>query len=469
MKTVIWQILVQLILIAINAFFAASEIAVISLNEVKLRRQVESGDVKAKKMLRMVEEPTGFLSTIQVGITLAGFLGSAFAADSFSDLLVDWLINTCRVTFVSRGVLDTVSVVLITLILSFFTLVLGELVPKRIAMRNPEKLARGVCGVILTLSKLLRPVVWLLSASTNGLLRLFGINPHETAEDVSEEDILDLVDAVEEQGEIDTDTKEMIENVFEFDNTAVSEIMTRRSDMTVLYETDTTEDVVKTMLESGFSRLPVCGEDTDDIKGIVLVREFLFALHENSECSLKDLMQTPKFVPDTLPANVLFQDMRANKVHMAIVVDEYGQTAGLVTLEDLLEEIVGNIYDETDAPETPEIVEAGENVWQIAGSTPIEDVEEAIGVTLRGEDDSFDTFGGFVIAHLAYIPQDGETPEFDHENLSVKVLSVAEKRIELTEVVKTVTEETDETDVEEKDAVEKESASATDNMEFEYN
>lgn len=468
METVIWQILVQLILIAINAFFAASEIAVISLNEVKLRRQVESGDAKAKKMLRMVEEPTGFLSTIQVGITLAGFLGSAFAADSFSDLLVDWLINTCQVTFFTRGVLDTISVILITLILSFFTLVLGELVPKRIAMRNPEKLARGVCGVILTLSKILRPVVWLLSASTNGLLRLFGINPHEAAEDVSEEDILDLVDAVEEQGEIDTDTKEMIENVFEFDNTTVSEVMTRRSEMTVLYETDSTEEILKTMLESGFSRLPVCGEDTDDIKGVVLVREFLFALHENPECRLSDLMQKPKFIPDTVPANVLFQDMRANKVHMAIVVDEYGQTAGLVTLEDLLEEIVGNIYDETDAPEMPEIVEVGENTWQIAGSTPIEDAEEAIGVTLRGEDDNYDTFGGFVIANLAYIPQDGETPEFVYENLAVKVLSVAEKRVELTEVVKTVTEEPDGQDGDEKDVAEKGSTPETDNIEFEY-
>ena len=441
MDTVIWQILVQIILIAINAFFAASEIAVISLNEVKLRRQVEAGDAKAKKMLRMVEEPTGFLSTIQVGITLAGFLGSAFAADSFSDILVNWLSETCKITFISRGILDTISVILITIVLSFFTLVLGELVPKRVAMRNPEGLARRVCGVILGLSKALRPIVWLLSASTNGILRLFGINPNETGEDVSEEDILDLVDAVEEQGEIDNDTKEMIENVFEFDNTAVSEIMTRRSDMTVLYESDTAEEIMNTILESGFSRFPVCGEDTDDVKGVVLAREYLFALHENREVSLTELMQKPKFVPDTLPANVLFRDMRESKVHMAIVVDEYGQTAGLITMEDLLEEIVGNIYDETDAPEVPDIVEIGENVWHVAGATPIEDAAEIIGVELRGEDDTFDTFGGFVIANLAYIPQDGETPEFTYQNLSVKVLSIAEKRIEMTEVVKAVTDE----------------------------
>ena len=434
MNTILWQIVIQIVLIALNAFFAASEIAVISLNEVKIRRLAESGDKKAKKMLRMVEEPTGFLSTIQVGITLAGFLGSAFAADSFSEYLVGWLINTCKITAIPASVLDTLSVIAITLILSFFTLVLGELVPKRIAMRNPEALARRVCGVIARLSTVLHPVVWLLSASTNGILRLFGINPNESSEEVSEEDILDLVDAVEEQGEIDNDTKEMIENVFEFDNTSISEIMVRRSDMTVLYETDSVDEIIDTMLESGFSRFPVCGEDTDDIKGIVLAKEYLFSAKRNPDCKLTDLIQQVKFVPDTLPANRLFRDMRESKVHMAIVVDEYGQTAGLVTMEDLIEEIVGNIYDETDAPEIPDIVSVAENRWYIAGGTPVEDAEEVLGISLRDEEDSYDTFGGFVIANLGYIPQDGETPAITYQNLTVRVLQLVEKRVEMTEV-----------------------------------
>ena len=442
MNTVIWQILVQIILIALNAFFAASEIAVISLNEVKLRRQVEEGDQKAEKLLHMMGDSTKFLSTIQVGITLAGFLGSAFAADSFSDLLVNWLVVTCGITFVSRAVLDTVAVIFITIVLSFFTLVLGELVPKRVAMRNPDGLARRVCGVIGGLSRVMRPVVWLLSVSTNGVLRLFGINPNESGEEVSEEDILDLVDAVEEQGEIDNDTKEMIENVFEFDNTAVSEIMTRRSDMTVLYVSDTHEAILKTISESRLSRFPVCGEDTDDVKGILLAREYLYALQENPDREITEMMQPVKFVPDTLPANRLFRDMRENKIHMAIVVDEYGQTVGLVTMEDLLEEIVGNIYDETDEPEIPDITELGENQWNIVGSTLIGDVEETVGVTLRGEEDAYDTFGGFIIANLAYIPQDGETPEFTFQNLTVKVLQIEDKRILLTEVTKSEDPET---------------------------
>ena len=447
MDTVIWQLLVQVILIVLNAFFAASEIAVISLNEVKLRRQVEEGDKKAAKLLRMMDDSTKLLSTVQVGITLAGFLGAAFAADSFSDPIINWLVDTCKVTLLSRATLNTLAVIVITMILSFFTLVFGELVPKRVAMRNPDKLARHVCGFISGLSKAMRLVVWLLSVSTNGVLRLFGINPHESTEDVSEEDILDLVDAVEEQGEIDNDTKEMIENVFEFDNTAVEAIMTRRSDMTVIYETNTSEEILQIIQESGFSRFPVCGEDTDDVKGILLAREYLFALCKNPDCKLEELLQKVKFVPDTLPANRLFRDMRESKVHMAIVVDEYGQTAGLVTMEDLLEEIVGNIYDETDEPEIPDITEVAPNQWNIVGTTPIEDVEETVGMKLRGEEDTYDTFGGFIIANLAYIPQDGEQPEFTFENLTVKVQEISEKRILMTEVIKAeISEDGEESD-----------------------
>jgi len=444
MDTVIWQILVQIILIGLNAFFAASEIAVISLNEVKLRRQAEEGDAKAKKLLKMVENSTRFLSTIQVGITLAGFLGSAFAADSFSDKLVGFLIDTCKISAEHRGLLDTVSVILITLILSYFTLVLGELVPKRVAMRNPEKLARRVCGFIAVLSKIMRPVVGFLSISTNGVLRLMRINPKENGEEVSEEDILDLVDAVEEQGEIDSDTKEMIENVFEFDNTTVDAIMTRRSDMRVLHENDTMEEIFRTIQESGFSRFPVCGEDVDDIKGVVLAREYLFMAYNNPECKLADVMQKAKFIPDTLQANLLFRDMRDSQMHMAIVVDEFGQTAGLITLEDLLEEIVGNIYDETDEPELPDIVEQEKNIWQVSGATLIEEAEETLGAVLRTEEDDYDTFGGFVIANLGYIPQDGETPEFTYGTLSVKVLHVEDKRVEMTEVTKNESEEAEE-------------------------
>lgn len=433
---ILFKLLIQVILIALNAFFAASEMALVSLSESTLRRQAEGGDAKAAKLLKIVEQPTGFLSTIQIGITLAGFLGSAFAAESFSGVLAEWLYAGCGFTFFAQSVWDTIAVVFITIVLSYFSLILGELVPKRVALRNAEGFARKVCGVIAGLAKVLTPVVWFLSVSTNGVLRLIGINPNDTTEAVSEEDIMGLVDAVEEQGEIDNATKEMIENVFEFDDTPVAEIMVRRSDMTVIYDTDSSQEILQTIMESGLSRFPVCGEDTDDIKGILRAREYLLATQKDPDVALMELVQEVKFVPDTLPANVLFRDMRENKVHMAIVVDEYGQTAGLITMEDLLEAIVGNIYDETDAPEIPEIEEIEANHWYVVGGMLVEDAAEKIGVPLKEEDDTYDTVGGFVIANLAYIPQDGEMPAFTYKNLEVKVLLVKEKRIEMIEIVK---------------------------------
>ena len=234
MSPILGSLILQIILIAINSFFAASEIAVISLNEGKLRRQAEDGDKKAKKMLRMVGEPTGFLSTIQVGITLAGFLGSAFAADNFSEPIVSWLVDTCGVTAISVSALDTLAVIAITLILSYFTLILGELVPKRLAMRKPESLARAVCPIILFLAAALKPIVWFLTVSTNGVLRLCGANPHEAEESVSEDEIRMMIDIGEESGSIESEEREMIDNIFEFNNITAGELMVHRKDMTVL-------------------------------------------------------------------------------------------------------------------------------------------------------------------------------------------------------------------------------------------
>ncbi len=446
------SLLVQVVLIALNALFAASEMALVSLNESKLRRQVENGDTKAAKLLKIVEEPNGFLSTIQIGITLAGFLGSAFAAENFAEPLSNVIFYKWGWTFFGIELWAGIAVVVITIILSYFSLILGELVPKRVALRNPEGFARKVCGMISGLSKVLKPVIWFLSVSTSGVLRLMGIDPNENTEAASEEDIMGMVDAIEEQGEIDNDTKEMIENVFEFDNTPVSDMMVRRSDMTVIYDTDTTEEIMETILSSGLSRFPVCGEDTDDIKGIIRAREYLIALRNNPDVKVSDLLQDVKFVPDTLPANRLFRDMRENKVHMAIVVDEYGQTAGLITMEDLLESIVGNIYDESDAPEIPEIQETEPNHWYVVGGMLVEDAAEVIGVSLRGEEDNYDTVGGFVIANLAYIPQDGETPAFTYQNLEVKVLLVKEKRIEMVEIIKVKPADSEHEDAAEQDA-----------------
>ena len=429
------QLLLQLILILLNSFFAAAEIAVISLNDAKVKKLAESGDKKAATMLKMVEEPNGFLSTIQICITLAGFLGSAFAADTFSDMLVGWMVRH-EFLALPENVLNSISVVIITIILSYFTLVLGELVPKRIAMRNPDKLARAVCGFIAAMSTILKPIVWLLSKSTNLVLRIFRINPNEIGEDVTEDDIRVMIDAAEEKGDIDADSREMLENVFEFDDISAGDVMVHRTDMTVIYDTDTTEEILSTIVESGYSRLPVCSETIDQVIGLVRTRELLLALREKDSIDIREVMQDVFFVPETIKANRLLQEMKKNKSHMAVVVDEFGGTAGLVTMEDLLETIVGDIYDETDKEEPNEIEALSENSWRISGNTAMEDVEELIHMDLPLEEEEYNTFGGFIIANLSYIPHAGDHPQFDYGDFSVYVEQVGDRRIEWAKVVR---------------------------------
>ncbi|MBQ3126712.1 MAG: HlyC/CorC family transporter [Clostridia bacterium] len=427
-------LLLQVVLILLNAFFAASEIAVISLNENIVRRQAEEGDKKAAKMLRMVSEPTGFLSTIQVGITLAGFLGSAFAADNFSSVIVDWLIRL-GVTAISPAVLDTLSVIAITLILSYFTLICGELVPKRIAMRNPEKLARGVCDIILAISVVMKPVVWFLSVSTNAVLRLFRINPNEEEEPVSEEDIRMMIDIGEEKGTIEAEEREMIDNIFEFNNTSAGEVMIHRTDMVVIYIDDSHEDILRTIVESGYSRFPVCGENADDVLGILRTREYLLNAQSEQPKPMAELLHSAYFVPESVRADSLFRDMKKQKKHMAIVIDEFGGTAGLVTLEDLLEEIVGNIYDETDKKEEPDIEMIDENTWRAGGNCPIDVFCAETGFAFAEEEElEFTTLGGFIFSQLGIVPKDGSTPEVTVDRLRLRVLAVADHRIEQVQI-----------------------------------
>ena len=308
--------------------------------------------------------------------------------------------------------------------------------PKRIAMRNPDKLARAVCGFIAAMSTILKPIVWLLSKSTNLVLRIFRINPNEIGEDVTEDDIRVMIDAAEEKGDIDADSREMLENVFEFDDISAGDVMVHRTDMTVIYDTDTTEEILNTIVESGYSRLPVCSETIDQVIGLVRTRELLLALREKDSIDIREVMQDVFFVPETIKANRLLQEMKKNKSHMAVVVDEFGGTAGLVTMEDLLETIVGDIYDETDKEEPNEIEALSENSWRISGNTAMEDVEELIHMDLPLEEEEYNTFGGFIIANLSYIPHAGDHPQFDYGDFSVYVEQVGDRRIEWAKVVR---------------------------------
>ncbi len=417
------QLLLQLVLIAVNALFAATEIAVISLNETKVRRMAEGGDRKAAKMLRMVTEPTGFLSTIQICITLAGFLGSAFAADNFSDKLVNWLINDCEVSGVSPSALDTISVIIITLVLSYFTLVLGELVPKRIAMKRSESIARAVSGLMIAMTAALRPVIWLLTVSTNGVLRLCGIDPEDNAEEVSEEEIIMMLDEGEEAGSIESGEKELIKNVFSLNDTTAEDVMVHRSQVTFLRRDDARTTLLNEIAESGYSRFPVYGENIDDIVGILYAKTYLTAQSRGERCEMKDFLMPPRFVHASTHINRILLDMQREHAHMAVVVDDYGGVIGIITLEDILEELVGEIWDESDEV-IENIRERSDGSYDINGSTRLSDMCESIGCSIDSE---ADTVGGWVTEMLGGIPESGES--FECGGMHVTVESTDKRRV----------------------------------------
>ena len=444
----IWrQLLLQAALILLNAFFAATEIAVLSLNENKVRKQSEEGDKRAAKLLKIIEQPTTFLSTIQVGITLAGFLGSAFAADNFASLLTDWLVNDIGLTSISASALNTISVIVITLILSYFTLVLGELVPKRIAMQKPNAIIKISLSVVRFLSIVLRPITWFLSISTNGVLRLLGIDPNKEAEEVSEEEIRMMVDIGEESGTIESGEKEMIENIFEFNNNTAEDVMIHRTDMEIIWLDDTPEQILARIQETGLSRFPVCDEDIDDVVGLLATREYLLNSQLPQPKPLKELLRAPYFVPESIHTDVLFRKMQEMKCHMAIVVDEYGGTSGLITMEDLLECIVGNIYDEFDPQEEQEISKLSDNLWKVAGSVELDDLAETLAITLP-EEEEYDTLGGLILDHLNAIPEDGTTFSLDLLGMHIEVLEIQDRRIEWTNISLLPKEEADAEDAE---------------------
>lgn len=423
------QLLLQVILILLNAFFASAEIALLSLNEGPLRLQSEEGDKLAARLLATVEKPTRFLSTIQIGITLAGFLGSAFAAENFAGRLTAAAVQLWALDAGMAHRVNALSVVVVTLILSFFTLVFGELVPKRVAMQKAQQVARFTGGVIHGLSVVMRPVIWLLTISTNGMLRLLGIDPEDDEDAVSEEGIRMMMDLGEEQGAIQSDEKTLIENVFDFNDLTAEEVMVHRTDMVTLSIDDSDETILQTIRTSGLSRFPVCGEDVDDVLGILSTRTYLLNRSSPSPKPLRELLGKPYFVPDSVRAHKLFRDLQSKKVHMAIVVDEYGGTAGLLTLEDLLEEIVGNIYDEFDPQEDQNIIQLGENLWRVAGSTELDELSETLGVSFP-EDEEAETLGGLVFEQFSVIPEDGSHPEVQVYGMSIRVELLQERRIE---------------------------------------
>ena len=426
MDSIPQQLLLQAILILINAFFAMTEIAVISLNPGKLRMLAEEGDKTAPRLLKLVEEPSGFLSTIQIAITLSGFLGAAFAGDAFAESLTAWLLGLG--VGLPASVLNTVSLVAVTVVLSYFTLVFGELVPKRIAMQKPLQAARLTCGVVIAIAAVLRPVVWLLSVSTNGLLRLLRLPTQPEEESVTEEEIRMMVDLGQAKGTIQREEGEWIDNVFDFGESMARDLMTHAGDVTAFPVSAEDGEILQAIRRTGLSRYPVYDGDLNHVLGILNARVFLLDRAGDHPRPLRELLQTAYFVPDTLNAATLLRDMQSKKVHIAVVIDEYGDTAGIITMEDLLEEIVGSIYDEFDPAEPAEIEAVGPGVWKVSGGADIEEVAETLGVDLP-EDREFDTLGGLVFSQLHTIPRNGPVPDVEAWGLHVHVDQVDGFRI----------------------------------------
>ena len=397
MNNIFLMICLQIALIALNAIFACAEIAVISMNDTKLAKLAAEGDKRAVRLARLTNQPARFLATIQVAITLSGFLGSAFAAENFAGMLADWLLSLG--VPMTRDVLNSIAVVVITVILSYFTLVFGELVPKQVAMRKAESLALGMSGLISAISKICAPLVGLLTMSTNGILRLMGIDPNAQPEEVSEEEIRMMVDAGNESGTIDNEEREFIQNVFEFDNLPVDDIITHRTDVTFLYLEDSLTVWDQAISETRYTYYPVCNETPDQIVGVLNTKIYFRMKDKTKEAVMEQAVTDAYVVPETLKADVLFRNMKKEHEQIAIVLDEYGGMSGIVTIKDLIEELVGDLEDDELPEETIEqILKLEENVWQADGSVMLEELSEALEMPLESEE--YDTLNGLIFHHL---------------------------------------------------------------------
>ena len=425
MNTIIWQLILQLILIMLNAVFASAEIAVISMNDARLQKLAESGNKSAKRLASLTSQPARFLATIQVAITLSGFLGSAFAADNFSEMLVELVLKTGIP--IPRGVLDSIAVILITIILSYFTLVFGELVPKRIAMKNSEKMALKLSGAVSAISVFFRPLVSFLTASTNGILRLIGIDPDSEDSVVTEEEIRMMVDEGQEKGTIDDDEKEFIQNVFEFDDLSADEIATHRTELVLLWAEETDSQWYQTIRESRHRMFPICDGCVDNVIGVLDSGMYFRLENRNRENVMKNAVLQPYFVPESIKADILMENMRSEGQYLSVVIDEYGGLTGIITINDLMWELVGD-FDREDLERTKNDIERLDSkTWRIRGGADIDEVEKKLGVLLEQED--FDTFGGYVFSQYGSIPEDGSQFELDVCGMHIRVLEIKDRRI----------------------------------------
>lgn len=395
-------LLLQLFFIMLNAVFACAEIAVLSVKDIKLAKLAASGDKRAIRLSKLTEQPARFLATIQISITLAGFLGSAFAAENFSDRLVI-LIQSTGIN-ISEHVLNSICVVLITLILSFFTLVFGELVPKRLAMKKAESIALALSGIISFISAAFKPIVWLLTSSTNFVLKLLGVDPNEEDDSLTEEEIRMMIDAGSENGAIEADEKALLQNVFEFNDVTAADMLTHRTMVDMLYTEETDSEWESIINTTNHSHYPVCEDTADNVIGVLKARDYLKLSNRSRENAMKAAVTGALFVPESVKADDLFREMRRNRSHFAIVLDEYGGMSGIVTMNDIVEEIVGDI-DGDEAEDEEAITPIGGGKYSCGGCAPLDDIAELFSIELPT--DEFETIGGLIFSSFDAIPADG--------------------------------------------------------------
>ncbi len=418
-STIMLLLLLQLLLILCNAFFSAAEVSVLQLKPPKLRQAIKQGDKYAARLLHLVQHPSRFLAGIQIGLTTSTLLASAIASYNFADPMANWIVRGFSLANHQFSVIRIASLFIITLLLSFFTLIFGVLVPKQIALHRPEAVAKFTAGPIHIFSSLMRPFVAILSFFSSLFLRLFGIREEHHFATITEEEIRLMMDAGSEHGTIEEEKKQMIENVFDMQDTLARDVMTHRTDVVAIEVDATVDTVLECIQNSGMSRFPVYESNFDTILGVLNARSYLLCLQSGQNASVRALIRPAQFVPETLKADSLLREMQQHKDHMAMVMDEYGGFSGLVTLEDLLEEIVGNIYDEFDVPDEPEIMQLSENLWRIQGDTDIEVVEKALQVNLA-EEREYDTLGGLVFSQLDVLPDDGTRLCLDIDGLHIE-------------------------------------------------
>jgi putative hemolysin len=422
--SLIMELLLIFVLILINAFFAASEMAIVSINKNRINLLASEGDEKAVLINRLLGEPSRFLATIQVGVTLTGFLASAFAATSISKYVTN-LLESMNI----YGS-ESISVIAVTVLMAYLTLVLGELFPKRVALNNSEKIAMMVVKPVLFFSSATKPFVKFLTFSSNILLRIFGITSEDLEEKVSEEEIRMLINVGEETGVINETEKDMIEGIFQFDDTLAKEIMTPRTNVFAIDIETPIDEILDQVLSEQYSRIPVYEEEIDNIIGVLYMKDLFVSLRRSRNAEMegiRDMLRPAYFIPETKNIDTLFKELQSTKNHMAMLIDEYGGFAGIVTIEDLIEEIMGNIFDEYDES-AEEIKKIDQNTYLVDGLVSINDINEALNIDLPS--DNYDTIGGFVVNLMGSIPNEEEQPVLEFEGMKFKVEKVNEKRIE---------------------------------------